>query len=96
MTLDHAIPISVFKQLGIKQMEWCRSLANAVLACGACNGLCNRYKAPPDTSCPITFTEFLALRNDIFLKRKRCIEKRRFEEEEHYKKEIALIHCGRK
>jgi hypothetical protein len=90
MTLDHAIPISVCRKLGIK-MEWCRSLANAVLACGACNGFCNRYKAPADAFCPETFTDFLVLRNKIFLDRKRCIEKRRSDEEKHFDKEIAHI-----
>lgn len=90
MTLDHAIPISVCKKLGIK-MEWCRSLANVVLACGACNGFCNRYKAPADTLCPETFTDFLALRNKIFLDRKRCIKERRSDEENFFDKEIAQI-----
>ena len=90
MTLDHAIPISVCKKLDI-EMAWCRSLANAVLACGACNGFCNRYKAPADTLRPETFTDFRALRNKIFLDRKHCIEKRRIDEEKHFNKEIAPI-----
>ena len=91
MVLDHVVPVSVCKQLDIISNGWCRSLANAVLACAACNGFCNHYK-PQKTIKPETFQKFLVMRDEIFLDRKDLILRRRKEEEGRYNKQKALIH----
>jgi hypothetical protein len=91
MVLDHVVPISVCKKLNIISNGFCRSLANAVLACAACNGFCNRYSAV-DERRPETFQEFIALRDRIFIKRRRGILDARKKEEDCYNKQKALIH----
>ncbi len=80
MALDHVIPVSVCKKMGIYNKPWCYSLANAALACGACNGFCNRYSTSSDVHIPETDQEFLEVRNIIFLARKKAILRKRSEE----------------
>jgi DNA-directed RNA polymerase subunit N (RpoN/RPB10) len=87
MVLDHVVPQSVCDALGIKP-EWCWSLANAVLACAACNGFDNRYKLSSKLQIA-TFQEFLNLRDDIFIKRKERIQKKHEEEKEFYEKKFS-------
>ncbi len=92
MVLDHAVPISVCKKLDIISNGWCRSLANAVLACAACNGLCNRYRADSERR-PETFQEFIALRDRIFVDRRRLILDKRKEERWFFDKKVPHSHA---
>src|SRR5260370_5687479 len=53
VVLDHVVPINLCKSTQIPE-TWTWDYSNAVLACGACNGFCNRYSpsfkgVPPDT-----------------------------------------------
>jgi 5-methylcytosine-specific restriction endonuclease McrA len=66
MVLDHVVPQSVCKNIGV-DTGWVWNYSNAVLACGACNGFCNRYRPKEDCACPITLLEFYDLRDRIFL-----------------------------
>ena len=88
MVLDHAVPINVCKQLDIISNGWCRSLANAVLACVACNGFCNRYRAVSERR-PETFREFRAMRDRIFVDRRRLILGRHKVEQGFYDGRVA-------
>jgi hypothetical protein len=45
MVLDHVVSASVCLPMGIP-IEWCEDFSNTVLACGACNGFCNRSCSP--------------------------------------------------
>jgi DNA-directed RNA polymerase subunit N (RpoN/RPB10) len=89
MVIDHAVPVSVCKALGIP-MEFCRSLANMVLACAACNGFDNRYK-PSSKRQVSTFEEFLKLRDEVFIERKERIQKKHREQEEFFETKIAPV-----
>ncbi len=86
MALDHVIPVSVCKSLEI-DMTWCRSTANAVLACSTCNTLCNRYVPLTLPQKPESFQEFLKLRNAIFLERKRLIQDAQSREEKVFREQ---------
>lgn len=83
MQVDHVVPVSVCVKMKI-DLKWCRSLANAVLACSTCNGLCNRFNAPPETVCPTSPEGFLSGRDAIFLQRQEHILKQRQKEEAEF------------
>ncbi len=88
MALDHVVPVSVCKDWSIPP-EFCRSLANAVLTCAACNGFDNRYKPSFDKRQITTFQEFLTLRGEIFIERRERILKKHEEEKEFFKEKVA-------
>jgi hypothetical protein len=79
LVVDHVVPVSVCKAAGILG-EWYWDLSNTVLACGACNGFCNRYRPSFTVTPPETLAGFHDLRDMIFGERKRLIEKRHGEE----------------
>lgn len=89
--LDHAIPKSVCKSLGLNK-EWTEACMNKVLACSACNGFKNRYSLSDykdryslsDVQCPQSIEEFCRLRDCIFQHRKTLIADRRKEEQIFY------------
>ncbi|MGD1062126.1 MAG: HNH endonuclease signature motif containing protein [Terracidiphilus sp.] len=90
MVIDHAVPVSVCKNLKIPP-EFCRSLANMVLACAACNGFDNRYK-PSFEPRDATFQEFLAFRDRVFIERlERIRERRKKEREDFFEKKVKLL-----
>lgn len=77
LVVDHVVPIKLCKSAHIPE-EWCWDYSNAVLACAACNGFCNRYSptfVPPDT-----LQDFYDLRDRIFDERKKLIAARHEEE----------------
>ena len=82
MALDHVIPNSVCKSLGLPE-EWNQDYSNRVLCCTACNTFGNRYK-PKSTSIPGTLEEFYDLRDRVFVERKALILER-------HKKERAFF-----
>lgn len=68
MALDHVVPVSVCTKMGIC-VEWVWDYSNCVLACGACNGFCNRYQPQTDCSIPPDLPRFYDLRDRIFRER---------------------------
>ncbi len=72
MTLDHVIPVSICKELGISS-NWRDSSSNRVLACTACNGFKNRYRPSFSFDAPDSLETFFSLRDRIFLERKQLI-----------------------
>jgi 5-methylcytosine-specific restriction endonuclease McrA len=84
MVLDHVIPKSVCEGMGIRK-GWVWNYSNAVLACSACNGYCNRYRPTVNCSESMSLLEFYDLRDKIFVERRDKIlavrekEKRFFE-----------------
>lgn len=83
MVLDHVVPQSVCKNMGI-DTTWVWNYSNAVLACGACNGFCNRYKLKMDCTVPRTLPDFYDLRDRIFLERRKLILAARDKERTSY------------
>jgi 5-methylcytosine-specific restriction endonuclease McrA len=83
MVLDHVVPVSVCKNVGI-DTTWVWNYSNAVLACGACNGFCNRYKLEVDCTVPKTLPEFYDLRDRIFRVRQKLILAAREKERTSY------------
>lgn len=81
MALDHVVPVSVCKAAGIAE-QFCEDLANTVLACGACNGLDNRFQ-PSVTVDP--HRSIFDLRDAIFAERKARIKVRREQEEQFFR-----------
>jgi 5-methylcytosine-specific restriction endonuclease McrA len=79
MVLDHVVPASVCASMHI-DLKWRRDYSNAVLACAACNGFCNRYSIPAGTVPPATLEAFYDLRDRIFAERKKKIAEKREEE----------------
>jgi len=83
MVLDHVVPVSVCQKMGIDgSLAW--NYSNTVLACGACNGFCNRYEPKEISSAPTTLTEFYDLRDRIFAERWEQIHARREEEQKFF------------
>lgn len=76
MVLDHVVPQSVCKSIGV-DTSWVWNYSNAVLACGACNGFCNRYKPQEDCPVPATLADFYDIRDRIFWERLTLIKARR-------------------
>lgn len=89
MVIDHVVPVSVFKRLNM-EMEFCRSLANMVLSCAACNGFDNRYKLPLERKAT-TFQEFLALRDEVFIARKERIQRKHESERKFFEQKIRPL-----
>jgi hypothetical protein len=78
MALDHVVPISVCNKLGIPK-AWVWDYSNAVLACSACNGFCNR-RPKMDCAIPADLSGFYDLRDGIFRERYARIEEAREQE----------------
>lgn len=74
VALDHAIPISVCRELDIPD-SWAQDYANCVLACMACNSFDNRYRLTFKTEAPATLEEFFDLRDIVFKDRSLRIQK---------------------
>ena len=85
MVLDHVIRVSAWKSMGVPD-EWGGDYANTVLACGTCNGFCNRYMPGSDIVRPVTLEEFFDRRDEIFEKRKQLISARRESERQFFEK----------
>jgi len=83
MVLDHVVPQSVCKNMEIKG-SWVRDYSNAVLACCACNGFCNRYKPKEACAAPTSLSEFYDLRDKIFFERRNLILARRDKERTYF------------
>ncbi len=77
MVLDHVVPTSVCLKLGVPDI-WAGDQSNFVLACGACNGFCNRYRLSSDSdiSTPPSLQDFYKLRDKVFDERKKLIKLR--------------------
>ncbi len=89
MVIDHVVPVSVCRSLNI-QMEFCRSLANMVLACATCNGFDNRYKLTSERKVS-TFQEFLVLRDEIFIARRERIQNKHKKEHEFFESKVKHV-----
>jgi hypothetical protein len=93
LVLDHAIPVSVCKQAGMN-WEWYWDFSNAVLACAACNGFCNRYQPSFTVSLPATREAFYDLRDRIFEERKARIAHRHAEERRFFQRTPSNADLG--
>ncbi len=67
--------------------EWVLDLINVVASCMTCNGLFNRDPAAGDT--PASLEAFLAIRDEMFIKRRARILERREAEQAYFESEIA-------
>jgi hypothetical protein len=85
MALDHVVPMSVCRELGVPD-KWADDCANKVLACAACNSFCNRYALADNLPKPIDLDTFLALRDRVFSERKKLIELRHQEEQAFFER----------
>jgi hypothetical protein len=83
MALDHVVPASVCHAMHIPS-KWCEDFSNTVLACGACNGFCNRYCVPIDIVPPDSLPAFYDLRDRTFVERKKLILARHEEESQFF------------
>jgi 5-methylcytosine-specific restriction endonuclease McrA len=83
MVLDHVVPQSVCTKTGI-DTAWVWSYSNAVLACAACNGFCNRYKPYESRDESLSLPEFYDLRDRIFWERRELILATREKEREFF------------
>jgi len=83
MVLDHVVPQSICKNMEIAG-GWVWNYSNAVLACCACNGFCNRYKPKEACTVPTTLAEFYDLRDRMFLERRPLILARREAERTYF------------
>lgn len=75
MALDHVVPTSVCRALGIKD-KWADDCINKVLTCSACNSFRNRYSLPDEPPIGEDLTAFLDLRDRVFAERKALILER--------------------
>jgi hypothetical protein len=82
MVVDHVVPRKLCKSTHIPE-NWCWDYSNAVLACVACNGFCNRFTPSFSIVPPQTPEAFYDLRDRIFDERKKLIAARH-EEERHF------------
>jgi hypothetical protein len=69
--------------LGISS-DWLEDYWNTVLCCSACDAFGNPFPLAPEVTCPDTVEEFLALRDRIFVERKRIILR-------HHEEELAFF-----
>lgn len=83
MALDHVIPRSVCKTLGLRD-QWVEDCINKVLACAACNSFDNRFTLQKPCSCPSTLEAFCELRDRVFAERKDRVAAARRKEQEFY------------
>ena len=72
MTIDHVVPIHAGGELGISS-DWLEDYWNTVLCCSACKSFGDLLPLETEVSGPESFEEFLALRDRIFVERKRAI-----------------------
>ena len=85
LVVDHVVPISICQAINIPS-DWCWDHSNTVLACGACNGFCNRYRPTFGIVPPPTLEAFYDLRDRIFGERKALISARHEEERKFFDK----------
>jgi hypothetical protein len=85
MAVDHVVPSSVGKSLGIPG-RFTDDFINLVLCCSGCNGFGNRYRVADEPKEEWTLVEFLALRDRIFAERSARIADRRQEEESFFER----------
>lgn len=84
MVLDHVIPQSVCARLKCagnltpQGLTW--GYSNAVLACSACNGFCNRFDGGDLVRTLESTDDFFALRERYYLERKEVVRVRRLVE----------------
>jgi hypothetical protein len=76
MSIDHVLPISEARRLGVPQ-RFVEDAINRVLCCSGCNGFDNRYRSSALAQPTWEFHEFLDLRDQIFIDRRRLIADRR-------------------
>ena len=69
LQVDHAVPVGQARRLGVPQMYY-EDLVNLVLACAGCNGFNNRHTVVRQPQADWTLAEYLALRDDVFAKRR--------------------------
>lgn len=81
--VEHVIPLSICRANALNR-DWYWDLSNAVLACSACNGFCNRFRPDFTISPPNSIEEFYDLRDKIFLRRRERILARHAEEREFF------------
>ena len=79
LTVDHVVPSHGGEELGISS-DWLEDYWNTVLCCSACDAFGNPFPLGPDVTCPDTIEEFLALRDRIFVERKKIILRNHEEE----------------
>jgi hypothetical protein len=72
MAVDHIVPTHAGKELGISP-EWLEDYWNTVLCCSACHEFGNLSPLETDLTCPETSEEFIALRDRLFVERKRYV-----------------------
>ena len=72
LTVDHVVPSYAGQELGIAR-EWLEDYWNTVLCCSACDSFGNPFALGPKVACPESAEEFLALRDRIFIERKKTI-----------------------
>jgi len=80
LSVDHVIPVSECKRLGIKE-SWAHSYSNVVLCCLGCNGFNNRYQIQKYQRLSEWTPEiFFNLRDEVFNERKKIIDDKRTSE----------------
>ena len=84
MQVDHVIPVSVGRLLGIPD-DYIEDAVNKVLACSGCNGFLNRYSPPIEAIESWTLDKFVELRDTVFADRQRKVADRRTTELEIFK-----------
>jgi len=84
MVLDHVIPQSDCARMecsgGISPQNLTWSYSNAVLACSACNGFCNRFKGEDLGRALESTDDFFALRERYYVQRYEAVRIRRLVE----------------
>ena len=85
LSIDHVVPQQMTKTGWPK--EWVLDLINVVASCMACNGLFNRDPAVGGP--PASIEAFLAVRDELFAKRRARILERRQAERAFFEAEIA-------
>lgn len=79
-TVDHVVPRSFRKEINV---EWLDDIANLVLCCSGCNGF--QWEWPKDqTRHAGTETQFIALRDEAFLRKKEWLASRREAEKDFF------------
>ena len=72
MAVDHIVPTHAGKELGITA-DWLEDYWNTVLCCSACHEFGNLSPLETDLTRPETSEEFIALRDRLFVERKRYV-----------------------
>jgi hypothetical protein len=72
LSVDHILPNHAGAELGV-QPEWLDDYWNTVLCCSACAAFGSLLPLETDVTSPKSAEEFLSLRDQIFVERKRMI-----------------------